>query len=245
MKSLLVTGASRGIGKALALEALKRRYRVHALVRKAEDALAGTVTHICDVRNRELLGKLIEKLAPDLDIFIANAGIDGTTDLRREDCADRVAEVFEVNGTATAYSLYKMGHEWVKLGIRGRRMAVISSLAVNIGVPTKGPYISTKTAQLLLGRALERELAPMGIHMTTVQPGFIDTDMTKKLKWRPLLWTPEQAACEILDGIERGVPFIAFPRTLALLSRLGGLIPPSLIRAVISQVPLARLEKHK
>ncbi|MBI3543262.1 MAG: SDR family NAD(P)-dependent oxidoreductase [Deltaproteobacteria bacterium] len=104
-RSVLITGAARGIGRALCEEAKARGYRVHALVRKPGTAPAGCTEHLADIRDRAAVEKIIVALAPELTNFIANAGIEGNYSPTDPKCAEKCVEVFEVNGTATAFSM--------------------------------------------------------------------------------------------------------------------------------------------
>jgi NAD(P)-dependent dehydrogenase (short-subunit alcohol dehydrogenase family) len=235
MKAIFVTGASRGIGRAVCLEALKRGYRVHALVRRPGSAPEGTTEHVADIREREAVRAIIKTLAPDLTLFVANAGIDAHSNYRREDIADAAAETFDVNGTATAFSLYQMAHEWVKQSGDGRkrRMAVVSSLIAGRGVATSGPYTATKTAELVLAQALSFDLSRYGIGVSVIQPGFIDTDMTKALPTRPFLKQSTDAGRIIMDGLERQRFVIAFPFPMRILTCLKNYVPYFLYRWVM------------
>ncbi len=232
MRSVLITGASRGLGRALCAEAIARGYRVHALVRKAEDAPPGTVAHVADIRDRERVEKILVDLAPELTHFIANAGIDGRYNPKDPKAAQKAVEVFEINGTATAFTMIVMAREWVRLGLRDRNIAVTSSLAAGRGMAMAGFYIATKTAELCLAQSLEADLAPYGIGVTAIRPGFIRTDMTAKNKVMPFLMDADRAAKIIWKGLERGKPVIAFPSTMWLLCVLRDAVPTFIYRQV-------------
>jgi NAD(P)-dependent dehydrogenase (short-subunit alcohol dehydrogenase family) len=224
-KSVLISGASRGVGRALCAEAITRGYRVHALVRKMEDAPPGTVAHVADIRERDKVEKIMMALAPELTHFIANAGIDGRYHPEDPNAAQRAVDVFEINGTATAFSMVVMAREWVKGKHRGRRLAVVSSLAAGRGMPLAGFYIATKTAELCLAQSMEGDLAPYGIGVTVIRPGFIRTDMTKKNKVMPFVMDVDRAARIVWDGLERGRFMIAFPFPLRVLCWVRDHIP--------------------
>ena len=74
-----------------------------------------------------------------------------------------------------------------------------------------------------------------GIYKFLVQPGFVDTPMTKVNKFHmPFLWTPQKAARRILDGVDRGTPVISFPLPMWLLMHLARWIPPRLYAFILS-----------
>jgi NAD(P)-dependent dehydrogenase (short-subunit alcohol dehydrogenase family) len=231
-KSVLITGASRGIGRALCAEALARGYKVHALVRDAKNAPPGTTPHLApDIRDRAAVEKAIVALAPELTHFIANAGVEGNYNPRDPRAPEKMVEVFEINGTATAFSMAVMAREWVRLGLRDRHMAVTSSLAAGRGMAMAGPYIATKTSELCLAEGMEGDLAPYGIGVSAIRPGFIRTDLTSKNKFTmPFIMDVEKAARIIWNGLERGRFEIAFPRRMAWLAWVRDRIPYCLFR---------------
>jgi NAD(P)-dependent dehydrogenase (short-subunit alcohol dehydrogenase family) len=241
LSTVLITGASRGIGRALCEEALRRGYTVHATTRKAGTAPAGVTEHVVDVREREKIKGLLTRLAPELDFYIANAGIDHNFKPKEDDCAEKGAEVFEVNGTATAYSLFLLAHEWVKAGASGKRMAVVSSLASGRGVPRNGAYVATKTAELVLAQSLERDLARRGIGVSVIQPGFIDTELSSGQPQRPFLMSAPNAARVIWNGLERGKYRIAFPKPAMLAMAFMNALPYCVYRAIVMAMQKARM----
>lgn len=229
-RAVLISGASRGIGRALCAEALTRGFKVHALVRNAQDALPGTVAHVSDIRDREAVEKILVALAPELTHFIANAGIDARYNPRDSLSAQKCVDIFDINGTSTAFSMVVLAREWVRLGLRDRRMAVVSSLAAGRGMPMAGFYIATKTAEFCLAQALEGDLAPHGIGVSAIRPGFVSTDMTARNKHMPFLWDAPRAARYIWDGLERGRFEIAFPFPMRALCWLRDAVPYFIFR---------------
>lgn len=242
MKSVLISGAGRGIGKALCAEGLKRGYKVHALVRKAQDAPAGTTPHVSDIRDRAKIKAILEKLAPELTLYIANAGVDARYNPRDPGAAEKAAEIFEINGTGTVYSMFELVYQWVNRGCRDRHIAVVSSLAAGRGMPTSGLYIATKTAQRNLCQALEHDLRPFGIQVTAIRPGFIRTDMTSNLKMMPFVMEAERAARIIFDGLERGKAEISFPIPTLVASWFRDLVPYFIFRFAMGRMA-AQVEK--
>lgn len=236
-RAVLITGAGRGIGRALCLEGLRRGYAVHAMVRRLEDAPPGTTAHIADVRDRAAVRAIVKALAPSLDVFIANAGIGAAYNPRKESSIEKAVEVFDVNGTATAHSVYAVAHEWVRDQERsslnatgGRRLAVVSSLAAGRGLPGNGAYCATKMAELVMCQSLDADLAPFGIGVSVIQPGFVESDMTKDLETAPFRMPAARAARIIWRGLERGRFVIAFPWPMRLACWLRDAVPYPLFR---------------
>lgn len=236
MKSVLITGASRGIGRALCEEALRRGYRVHALVRKPGDAPAGTTPHVADVREHEKVGAILKSLAPELTHFIANAGIQERFSPKDPEAAAKVVRVFEINGTAVAFSMATLACEWVRLGCRDRRLVTISSLAAGRGMPRTGAYCATKAAEFIFAQALDYDLASYGIRVSAVRPGFIHTDLTSYMPFKKIMLDVNDAARIIWNGVEREKFEIAFPGGTRFFAWLRDTLPFFLVRRAMHLV---------
>jgi NAD(P)-dependent dehydrogenase (short-subunit alcohol dehydrogenase family) len=232
-KVVLVTGANRGIGLALCNEALARGYEVHGLVRKADSVPAGVHEHVADLRDRVAIRSLMHELAPRLDLYLANAGVGHDLNPKKPDTADKAAEIMDINGTATIFSVYALAYEWINLKLRDKRIAVVSSLAAGLGLPRTAVYAASKAAQLIVFQGLEHDLGRNGIDVSAIQPGFIDTEMSADLPQRPFLITAEEAAKKIFNGIERGNTRIVFPAPLASLAWLAKCLPQFILRKVV------------
>lgn len=235
-KTVLVTGANRGIGRALCLEALARGYEVHGLVRNADQAPDGIETHVADLRDREAIGGIMRKLAPSLDLYLANAGVSHDLNPKRPDTAEKAAEIMDINGTATIYSIYALAYEWIQLGQRDKRIGVVSSLAAGLGLPKTAVYAASKTAQLIVCQGLQHDLERHGIDVSIIQPGFIETELTAHLPDRPFLLTPEEAAQKIFRGLERGNHRIVFPSPTASLAWLANHAPEFILRRAVKEL---------
>jgi NAD(P)-dependent dehydrogenase (short-subunit alcohol dehydrogenase family) len=237
VKTILITGASRGIGKGLCEEALRRGYTVHALVRKKEATPSGCTGHVCDVRDREKLQALLEELAPVVDTLVLNAGIGDSLSPRRKESASRAAEIMDVNATSVIFASYVMAHAWIQLGKEpSRKIALISSLAAGRGFPRNEVYIASKSALVSFAQGFEADLAPHGIQLSLILPGFIETDMTRELTYRPGLLTVEEASQRILDGLEKNRFKIAFPNSMIWMGRIRDGMPYFLFRWIVSQL---------
>jgi NAD(P)-dependent dehydrogenase (short-subunit alcohol dehydrogenase family) len=234
-KAVLITGASRGIGRALCAEAIERGYQVHALVRNADQAPPGTKVHVGDVRDRESMDKLFAEIGAGLSLYIANAGLGYELDPAKPDAAEKAAQMLDVNVTATLRSVYALAYLWIHGGApRGRRIAVVSSLASGLGFPRSSVYAASKTAELVACQGLEHDFVRHGIGVSVVMPGFIDTEMSAATPQRPFLLTAQQSARIIFDGLERGRFRIAFPGPTAALSGFFRGLPELFMRPLVS-----------
>ena len=163
-----------------------------------------------------------------LDLVIANAGISAGTggqDMRDETPAT-MGRILTVNLGGTLNTvLPALGR------MRPRRrgqIAIMSSLASFVGMPGTGAYSASKAAQRILGESLRADLAPEGIEVSVVCPGFIRTPMTAKSGlYMPFLMDADKAAAIIRRGLARNRARIAFPWPAYLVTLLGATLPPA------------------
>ncbi|MFZ5478911.1 MAG: SDR family NAD(P)-dependent oxidoreductase [Myxococcota bacterium] len=222
MPVAIVTGASTGIGNALARELARRKWKVGLVARRTEllEALVGEIraeggeaaAASADVGDREAVHGAVQALEAALgpcDLLVANAGIGNPTPVHREPW-DTLAEIMRVNyfGAVNAVAAVLPG-----MLARGRgHLAVVSSVAGFRGLPMHGAYSASKAAVSTLFESWRIELAPRGIVCTAIHPGFVDTPLTKKNK-SPMPWIipAERAAVIVADGLEAGRADITFP----------------------------------
>ena len=217
----LVTGAGRGIGRALALALAAQGARVGAIDLRPPllDELAKQMTDrpfawaVADVTDpaamREAVTAIESKLGP-ADLLVANAGIVHETSAQAPWIESFTAEV-NVNliGVANSFAAVLPGMCQRKRG----HLAAISSIASYGGTPPLAGYCASKAGVNALCDAFRVELRPLGIGVTTICPGFIDTHIADHLEpfERPRMLTVEQAAAQILGAIARRKRFHAFP----------------------------------
>ncbi len=245
--SILITGASSGIGEALALEyagagvrlALSGRSEKRlARVADACRAKAATVDTIAlDVGDEHAMRQWIERAdaqAP-LDLVIANAGISGGTSGGGE--ADAQARrIFDINVTGVLNTVLP-----AIPGMRGRgagQIAIMSSAASFRGFPGAPAYSASKAAVRAYGEALRGSLRPDGIKVSVICPGFVRSRITRVNKFRmPLLMDADRAARIIRRGLAADKGRIAFPFPTYLTAWLAGTLPPSLTDPFFRNLP--------
>ena len=242
----VVTGASRGIGRAVALEVARRGTKV-ALLATREDALrrvaeeveregGGALPLRCDVRSREEVGGAISAAAKALgpvDLLIASAGIGRPVPARAFD-AGEAEEMYRVNVLGTLYAV-----EAVLPGMiaaRAGRIVGISSLASFRGFGDAATYCATKAALNLQLEGLRVELARFGVGVTTILPGFVRTDMTARNAFRmPFLVEPDYVARKIVRAIERRRRVSAFPWPVAAFVWLAKRTPNAIYDRIVAR----------
>jgi short-subunit dehydrogenase len=220
-KSILITGASSGIGAALALAsagpgvslALTGRdpIRLAGTANRCRTAGAEVRTAIVDVTDRAGMTDFVRARDTEraLDLVIANAGVSyGTGSLNLLD--DRARQTFAVNVDGVLNTI----HPAIALMAPRRRgqLALMSSLAGFRGLPGSGAYAASKAAVRSYGESLRGQLAPLGLEVSVICPGFVRSAMTDRNNFAmPFLMDADRAAQIVLRGLERNRGRIAFP----------------------------------
>ncbi len=184
-KTILITGCSSGIGKALALEAKQQGYRVFATARKQTDLQQlkqmGLETIALEMTNPDSVKQAVAQLqqqAGCLDILVNNAGF-GVMGPVLDAGAEGLRQQFEVN----VFAVMDLTQACLPLLIQSKGLVVnIGSVSGVLTTPFAGVYCASKAALHSLSDALRMELAPLGVRVLTVQPGAIDTGFAQRAK---------------------------------------------------------------
>lgn len=237
MRRGIITGASSGIGLALARE-LARRGHALALVARRAELLTAAVAEIgpnavaiaCDVTDKDAVRKAVrdaeERLGGPFDLAIANAGVSIPGHATKFKL-DEAEQIIRVNYLGMLYLFDAVIPSMVER--KTGRFAGVASLAGLRGLPAAGPYSASKAAMQAFLEAARVELQPYGVGVTIVNPGFVATPMTEKNRFRmPFLWTPEKAARVIAQGLDAGRRVVEFPWQMSRLMRLTRLLPDAL-----------------
>ncbi len=250
-RSILITGASSGIGAALA-RAYARPGIALALTGRDQGRLE-TVADACRragatvaVRSLEITDQVavsgwiadIDRRQP-LDLLIAGAGVTGGHHGPGDDesLADlqRILSVNFIGAAITVQAALPV--------LRGRRrgqIALISSIAGLRGLPYSPAYCASKAALIAYGEGLRAHLLKDGIDVALILPGFVDTPMAAHVTGpKPMMMSPERAAKIIRNGLARGRARITFPRLLGLGTRLMSLLPAGPVDYVLSRVAVS------
>lgn len=241
-KVVLITGASSGIGRGLAVELARRGAKLGLVARRQEvldeivrqiaqsqphdDPDARVLALVADVQDAQSVRAAADQLGAQfgrIDVLIANAGIGGNNDAAELD-AGKFANVINTNVIGASNSVAAVIPGMVQRGIG--HLVVISSLAAYRGLPKSAAYCASKAAVSAMFESLRLDLKARGIVVTIIHPGFIKTPLTAgrqaKLPWLQEL---EPAVRKIVSAIERRKKSYAFPWQLATIVRAGMIMP--------------------
>ncbi len=172
----LITGTSRGIGRALAAHFAGLGYAVHGCSRAAggPEGLDHYTHHVADVGDEAAVRALVRAVGPRLDVLVNNAGI-GLSALALSSSAAAIEATWRTNFLGTVLC----AREAAKPMMRRRygRIVSLSSMAVPLRMEGSSVYGASKAAVEHFTRVLARELAPTGITANVVAPSFVETDM--------------------------------------------------------------------
>jgi len=243
---IVITGASSGIGRALAVELGTRGHRLGLIARRERElqetvemvaARGGTaVAATADVGDRSALRAAFETLEAAIGptrVLVANAGFGAPTRLDPLNIDD-VERTFRVNLMGVVYSVEAVLPGMLRA--EEGHLVAVSSLAALKGLPGESAYCASKAAVNTYMEGLRIALRGRGVAVATVLPGFVDTAITPMdAAATPFMISAETAARKIARVIDRrksGV--VAFPRRMAALTALLARLPDSLVARVVS-----------
>lgn len=239
IKIAWITGASSGIGAATALRLVKDGWTVVATAR-SEDKIETLVHHVeafgngagriinypGDVTDAAQMAEIIEKIESEwgpIDLAVLNAGI-LLPDTIETFSAAQLKQQYEVNVFGTAHCL-----EPVLRVFRARKrghIAIVASMAGYRGLPRFISYGSSKAALIYMAEALAVETRGTDIRVQVVNPGFVKTPMIGALdEYKPMMMDVDQAAEDLIRGLNGGFFEIAFPWAFGLGAKIVGLLP--------------------
>ena len=244
---VVITGASSGIGEALAVYYAAKGARLGLIARRGEvlaslnQRLGGQ--HACyalDVGDAPALHAAAHDFiarfgAPD--IVIASAGVSAGTLTEYEEDLAVFRRVMEINvfGMAATFAPFIPA---IRAAGGERRLVGIASVAGIRGLPGAEAYSASKAAAIAYLESLRLEMRPYGIKVVTIAPGYIATPMTAVNPYRmPFLMPADQAAERFARAIERGVTYTVIPWQMGLVAKLLRLLPNAIYDRLFSTAP--------
>jgi NAD(P)-dependent dehydrogenase (short-subunit alcohol dehydrogenase family) len=236
-----ITGASAGIGRAVALRLMRDGWRIAASARGEEGLkqleadssgqARGFALDVCDAPAAAAVAARIEAVLGPIDLVLANAGTHAPTPAETFDAAT-VRRLVETNLLGSANVLAAAMPAMIRR--RAGRIAVVASVAGYRGLPTAAAYSATKAGLIALCEGLKFDLDRHGVAIQVICPGFVRTPLTDRNPFpMPFLMDADVAAERIVRGLA-GTRFeIAFPRRLAWPLKLLACLPDRLYFALM------------
>ena len=232
----IITGASSGIGwelaKSLARQGCaigavaRRKERLEALVAEIQAAGGKAAWATADVTDRQQTFAAIHALRNQLgpvDLLVANSGIGKPTALEPINLDD-IEQTFKVNTLGVVFAIAAVLPEMLQRG-QGH-LAAISSVAAYKGLPGESAYCASKAAVNAYLEGLRIHLCKTGIHVTTICPGFIETEMTADYKFKmPWIMKADRAAGLIVNALDRKKKVYNFPWQITPADEIDALAP--------------------
>lgn len=248
-----ITGASSGIGQALALQYYRQGWSLALVARRVEELTAWAQSQsldparwrvyradVSDIADITATGRrcIAEQGLPD--VVIANAGISIGVDTAIEADLAVMQRIYATNNIGMAATFQPF-----LTPMRQRRSGTlvgIASVAGIRGLPGHGAYSSSKAAVFAYCESLRGECRPDGVQVVTIAPGYIDTPLTRKNRYRmPFLMQPEAFAAKAFDAIAAGARVRFIPWQMGVVARVMHVMPGALFDRVLAGRP----RKHR
>ncbi|MFL6664326.1 MAG: SDR family oxidoreductase [Rhizobacter sp.] len=247
-----ITGASSGIGQALAARYFRAGYRLVLVARRDADVrawanaqgldMARVAVRAADVRDVAAItaaGRECIASHGVPDVVIANAGISVGMDTAVPDDLEVMRATYETNNLGMAATFQPFVEPMRQR--RSGRLVGIASVAGIRGLPGHAAYCSSKAAVISYCESLRGECRPHGVKVVTIAPGYIDTPLTQANRYSmPFLMSAERFADKAYDAIESGAGFRVIPWQMGGVAKLLRLLPNPLFDAVLAGRPRKR-----
>ncbi len=246
-KLLFVTGASSGIGQALAWRYYREGYALALVARRTEEMQswakergldpARYAIYSADVAVVDSIVAATQQCLQSQgvpDVVIANAGISIGMDTTQRSDLDVMARTFAINNIGLAATFHAFIEPMVKRG--SGALVGIGSVAGIRGLPGHGAYCASKAAVIGYCESLRGELRPTGVKVLTVCPGYIDTPLTQNNRYSmPFLMPVEQFANKAFDTISAGVSYRVIPWQMGWVAKVLRLLPNAVFDKALSR----------
>jgi len=236
-RTVLLTGASSGIGEGIAMAIAAKGARIGLLARRVDlledlanrciEAGGEAISLPVDVRDAAAVTNAAGRMCAAfgrIDMLIANAGIGGNNAETRELEPQAVRQLIEINLLGAANSVHSVLPTMLNAGTG--HLVAISSLAGLRGLPKSAAYSASKAGMTAFFESVRLDVQHRGIDVTIIQPGFIKTPLTSGRENKmPFIMELDDSIPLFLRAIERRKKFAAFPWQLATIARAGKFMP--------------------
>jgi short-subunit dehydrogenase len=248
-----ITGASSGIGQALAARFARSGYRLALVARRTADMQAFADANGWDAQRCRIYGADVSDIdsivAAGLaclaaqgvpDVVVANAGVSiGMNTSEREDLGV-MARTFALNNTGLAATFHPFVTAMAERG--SGALVGIASVAAIRGLPGHGAYCASKAAVVAYCESLRGELRGSGVSVVTLLPGYVDTPLTRENRYAmPFLLSPETFADRAFNAIVAGVSYRVIPWQMGVVAKLLRFLPNAWFDRALS----GRARKHR
>lgn len=243
----MITGASSGIGEALAKAYARKGIKLILIARnkKRLEEIANyciskgaeVLFKSLDLRKKDAIdGFLSEEKIEDIDLIIASAGVSAGT-LGGPESQEQINTIFETNLFGTINTIIPVAHK-IMIPKKAGHIAVISSMAGMIGLPSSPSYSASKSSIKILGDALRSYYKNYNITVSVIIPGYVETPMTKVNDYyMPFLISAQKAANIILQGLHNKRGIIVFPKIMYFLLKILNLLPYRIVDWILAKLP--------
>ena len=248
-----ITGASSGIGQALACRFHQAGYQLALVARRTDEIEAWAASREIDPGRYRIysadvsvvdsilsagLACLAQQGVPD--IVVANAGISIGMDTSAREDLDVMARTFAINNTGLAATFHPFIEAMTQRG--SGALVGIASVAGIRGLPGHGAYCASKAGVISYCESLRGELRSSGVKVVTLSPGYIDTPLTRKNRYAmPFLMRAEDFADKAVKAIEAGVSYRVIPWQMGVVAKLLRVLPDRLFDRLLAGRP----RKHR
>ena len=242
-KNVWITGASSGIGKALAIKFAKEGWKVAISARRGE--LLKNIAqdnnifdYSLDVTDEKKVGEVFKKILEgfkNIDLCIFSAGT-YEPKLEKEISQEQIRKTMEVNFFGVVNCI-KAVEEYFK-NMKNGHISIVSSIAGYRGLPNSSGYGPSKAALSNLAESLYFDFKKHNVKVSLISPGFIKTPMTDKNKFRmPFIKSPEFAADKIYNGLVKSKVFaITFPKQFTIIFKFFKILPNKVYLFLINKL---------
>jgi short-subunit dehydrogenase len=237
---VFITGASSGIGQALAARFYEAGYNLALVARRTSEIESWAQTRQLAADRFQIYGADVAQIDSIVaagadciacqglpDVVIANAGISVGIDTAQRGDIDVLARTFAVNNIGLAATFHPFVDAMAKRG--SGRLVGIGSVASIRGLPGHGAYCASKSGVVAYCESLRGELRPSGVKVVTLCPGYIDTPLTQGNRYgMPFLMQASEFADAAFKTIESGTSYRVIPWQMGMIAKLMRLVPNAL-----------------
>ncbi len=247
-----ITGASSGIGQALAWRYHQAGWRLALVARRTAEieawAAGAGIPRRCQIYNADVAevdsivaaGNACLERQGIPDVVIANAGISVGMDTAERGDLDVFARTLTINNIGVAATF----HPFIRAmqARRSGRLVGIGSVAAIRGLPGHGAYCASKAGVVAYCESLRGEMRASGVKVVTICPGYVDTPLTRGNRYgMPFLMQPDQFADKAFQAIESGTSYCVIPWQMGVVAKLLRLLPDALFDRLLAGRP----RKHR